>query len=100
MYIYIQESNFMKIRPETEPSCSTRTHIQADRNDKVNPYPANVENMARLLIMLANGRWDLPRRLKAPPEILGTRPRMRRTASIKESEEEMGSFSGCEFLLY
>jgi hypothetical protein len=30
---------------------------------EINPYPANVENMVELLIMPADGRWDLTRRL-------------------------------------
>ena len=34
------------------------------RADFFNPYPANVENMVRLLIMPADGRWDLTWRLK------------------------------------
>jgi len=30
----------------------------------ITPYPANVENMVSLLIMPADGRWDLVRHLK------------------------------------
>jgi hypothetical protein len=29
-----------------------------------NPYPANVENNGELLIMPADGKWDLTQRLK------------------------------------
>ena len=30
----------------------------------INPYPVNVDNMAGLLPMLANGGWDLIQRLE------------------------------------
>ena len=53
----------MKIRPEIEPSCSTRTHMQTEKNDKV---------YIRL------------------QKFLRTRLRMRRTVSIKQTEEEKG----------
>jgi hypothetical protein len=35
-----------------------------NKEDRFNPYPANVDKMVALLPVLANGRWDLIRRLK------------------------------------
>ena len=44
--------------------------ITCSRNHSIiNPYPANVDNMASLLSMLANGGWDLIQRLKGLTEV-------------------------------
>ena len=39
-------------------------HVHTPFDIFVNPYPANVEEYVELLIMPANGRWDLTRHLK------------------------------------
>jgi hypothetical protein len=43
---------------------SVLSRVPASQCRRINPYPANVDKMVVLLPVLANGGWNLIRRLK------------------------------------